>query len=262
MATELVKHEPLKLPDPRRPATLPSLPVWLARSTAAVRLEVQMKPGTREFERGEVLVLSAEMIPSPVQREEMRAHMDSLRSYLRQTPAESVEAETAVATVVSKLLTVLAGEKKSELVEGARADVYLEVLDDVPCWAVDAAAKLWFRHDCGTDEKGRPHDYKWAPDPGTLRKIALRQTYEMTGRIGKLQRLLDAREFVDCSRQLEDGRAAMVGLMRAMGTPDAGKLTFEEAVKLGKEPAKAPPTAPINTMAAPPANMPAEEAAE
>lgn len=258
MATELVKHEPLKLPDPRRPATLPSLPVWLARSTAAVRLEMQMKPGTREFERGEVLVLPAEMLPSPAQREEMRAHMDSLRSYLRQTPAESVEAETAVATVVSKLLTVLAGEKKSELVEGARADVYLEVLDDVPCWAVDAAAKLWFRHDCGTDEKGRPHDYKWAPDPGTLRKIALRQTYEMTGRIGKLQRLLNAREFVDCTAQLADGRAAMVGLMRAMKNPEGARaLTFEEAVKLGNEPDK-PQAAPIPTMS----NPPAQEAAE
>jgi len=258
MATELVKHEPLKLPDPRRPATLPSLPQWVARSTAAVRLEVQLKPGTREFERGEVLVLPAELMPSQAQREEMRSHVDNLRSYLRQTPAESVEAETVTATVVSKLLTVLAGERKSDLAEGARADVYLEVLDDVPCWAVDAAAKLWFRHDCGTDEKGKPHDYIWAPDPGTLRKIALRQTYEMTGRIGKLQRLLDAREFVDCAPQLVDGRAAMVGLMRAIGKGEASKLTFAEAVKLGSEPDK-PAQAPIPTM---PADQGAREAAE
>lgn len=255
----LVIREPIKPPDPRRPAAMPSLPVWLARSTAAVRLEAQLKPGTKEFERGEVLVLPATMMPSQAQREEMRAHVDSLRSYLRQTPAESVDAETAVATVVSKLLTVLAGEKKSELVEGARADVYLDVLDDVPCWAVEAAAKLWFRHDCGTDEQGKPFAYQFPPDPGRLRKIALRQTYEMTGRIGKIQRLLDAREYVDCTKQLEDGRAAMSGLMRAIAKGNAANLTFDEAVKLGNEPAPAPTVA---TPQAPLANMPASEAVE
>lgn len=252
MALQPAIIEPIKLPDPRRPAMLPSLPAWLARSSDAVRLEPQLKPGSnREFERGEVLVLPAELMPSQTQREEMRAHVDNLRSYLRQTPAESAEAETVTASVVAKLLTVLAGEKKSEMVEGARADVYLDVLDDVPCWAVEAAAKLWFRHDCGTDEKGKAHDYKWAPDPGTLRKIAMRQTHEMSNRIGKLQRVLEAREYVDCSAQLENGRAAMAGLMRAIGTGNAANLTFEEAVKLGKEPSK-PTAPPVNPMPQPP----------
>lgn len=243
MGTALTPHEPLKLPDPRRPAAIPSLPQWVARSSGAVRLELQMAPDGKTFERNEVLVLPAELMPSPDQRQEMRSHMDSLRSYLRQTPAESVEAESAVATAVSKLIAVLAGERKSDLAEGARADVYLEVLDDVPCWAVEAAVKLWFRHDCGTDEKGKPHDYKWAPDPGTLRKIALRQTYEMTGRIGKLERLLSARQYVDCSKQLEAGRSALEGLNQAIKSGDlatAAAMTFDQAVKLGSQPAHPP----------------------
>lgn len=237
MGTELAPHEPIKLPDPRRPAILPSLPGWLARSTAAVRLDLQLDPVADKFR--DVLVLPAEMLPSPMQRQEMRAHMDSLRCYLRQTPAESVEAENAVAISVSKLLVVLAGERKSELSEGARADVYLDVLEDAPWWAVQAAVKLWFRHDCGTDERGKPHNYVFAPDPGTLRKIALAQTWEIGGRINKLQRVLEARQYVDCSAQLEAGGHAMRGLQRSMGDPEAMKtMTFERAVAIGKEPEK------------------------
>lgn len=243
MGTELALTEPLKLPDPRRPAAIPSLPQWVVHSIGAVRLELQMTQDGKGFERSEVLVLPAELMPSPEQRQAMRSHMDNLRSYLRQTPAESVEAESAVATAVSKLIVVLAGEKKSDLADGARADVYLEVLDDVPWWAVEAAVKLWFRHDCGVDEKGRPHDYKWAPDPGTLRKIAIRQTYEIAGRIGKLERLLNARQFVDCSKQLEAGRSALEGLNRAVQRGDlatAATMTFDQAVKLGSQPAHPP----------------------
>ena len=66
--------------------------------------------------------------------------------------------------------------------------------------------RAWFKHDCGSDERGRPHDYKWAPDPGTLRKIALTHTYPIGARIGAMQRVLEAQQFVDCSKQLEDGR--------------------------------------------------------
>jgi hypothetical protein len=163
-------------------------------------------------------------------------HRDSLRSSLLDTPAVSVMAETKVATAVSKLLTVLAGERKSDLVEEARSDVYLDVLDDVAWWAVDSAVRAWFKHDCGTDERGRPHDYKWAPDPGTLRNIALTFTYPIGARIGAIQRVLEAREYVDCTKQLEMGRTALLGLNNAIKRGDlegAKALTFDEAVKAG-----------------------------
>jgi hypothetical protein len=166
----------------------------------------------------------------------MTDHRDSLRSSLLDTPEVSVAAETKVATAVSKLLTVLAGERKSDLVEEARSDVYLDVLDDVAWWAVDAAVRAWFRHDCGTDERGRPHDYKWAPDPGTLRKIALTLTYPIGARIRTMQRVLEAREHVDCTKQLAAGRAALDCLNKAIKAGDldaAQTLTFDRAVKLG-----------------------------
>jgi hypothetical protein len=247
MGNQVAIIEPIKLPDPRRPATLPSLPAWAERLNGAVRLELQMTGD--KF--SDLTVLPPELMPSPAQRQMMVEHRDSLRSSLLDTPAVSVVAETKVATAVSKLLTVLAGERKSDLVEEARSDVYLDVLDDVAWWAVDSAVRAWFKHDCGTDERGRPHDYKWAPDPGTLRKIALTFTYPVGARIGTIQRVLEAREYVDCTKQLEAGRTAMAWLNKALKTGDldaAKALTFDEAVRLGA--------------ATPPATQPAREAAE
>ncbi len=239
MATELAVIEPIKLPDPHRPATLPSLPAWAARLNGAVRLELQMTPDGQTFERNDVLVLPPDLMPNPDQRQAMTSHRDSLRSYLQDTPAHSAAAETRVATAVSKLITILAGERKSDLVEEARSEVYLDVLDDVPCWAVEAATRAWFKHDAGVDERGKAFNYVFAPDPGTLRKIAMREVYPIGARISAVQRILDAREYVDCSKQLEAGRAAMAGLQKAMASGDmaaAGALTFEDAVKLGTEP--------------------------
>ena len=236
MGTDIATIEPIKLPDQRRPGTLASLPAWAERLKNGVRLELQMTPDGQNFEKQDVLVLPPEMMPTAEQRQMMMDHRDSLRSSLLDTPACSVVAETKVATAVSKLLTVLAGERKSDLVEEARSDVYLDVLDDVAWWAVDSAVRAWFKHDCGTDERGRPHDYKWAPDPGTLRKIALTFTYPIGARIGTIQRVLEARQYVDCTKQLAAGRAALDGLNKAIkaGDLDAARaLTFEDAVKLG-----------------------------
>lgn len=232
MVTALATIEQIKLPDPRRPATLPSLPAWAERLNGAVRIELQMTGD--KF--SDLMVLPADLMPSPEQRQMMIDHRDSLRSLLLDTPAVSVVAETKVATAVSKLFTVLAGERKSDLVEEARSDVYLDVLDDVAWWAVDAAVRAWFRGNCGTEERGRPHDYKWAPDPATLRKIALTFTDPISARIRTMQRVLEAREYVDCTKQLAAGRAALDGLNKAIkaGDLDAARtLTFDPAVKLG-----------------------------
>src|SRR5437868_4190692 len=110
MATEIALIEPIKPPDRRRPATLPSLPAWLARSSNAVRTELQIDPATKSFQ--EVLVLPTALMPSPAHREEMTAHVNSLRSYLEQTPAADDEWDANVGTSIAKL-TILPGEKRS-----------------------------------------------------------------------------------------------------------------------------------------------------
>jgi hypothetical protein len=245
MATELTVFEPIPAPDPRRPGMLPSLPQWAERLSAAVRLEPQMTPDGKSFEKQEVLVLPSQMMPSPEQRRAMIDHQDSLRSCLSDVPAHSSQAETRTATAVAKLITVLAGERKSDLADEARSEVYMDVLDDVPCWAVETAVRRWFKHDCGTDERGKAHDYRWAPDPGTLRAVAQQEVHKLGARIGKIQLILNAREYVDCTAQLERGRLAMTGLTRAMkGSPfAASSLTFEQAVALGKQPEVVPSSA-------------------
>jgi hypothetical protein len=252
MATELTKIE-IALPDPRRPATMPSLPAWLARSSAAVRPEVQMTPDGKSFEPAEVMVLPREMLPSPEQRRAMADHIANLRSYLAETAENSTEAETSIATSIAALLMVLPSARKSELGAEARADVYLDVLDDVPWWALKAAIRKWHKHDCGVDERGKPYDYHWAPDPGTLRRIAYGETWPIKLRISQIAPVLVAREYVDCSAQLERGRAAMAGLNIALKSGDldgARTMTFEQAIERA--------TAPAN----PPRETPADQAAE
>jgi hypothetical protein len=249
MGTELAIIEPIQAPDPRRPAMLPSLPQWAARLSGAARIELQITPDEKTFQ--DVMTLPADLMPTAEQRQAMTSHQDSLRSFLLDTPDRSVQAETRVATAVAKLITVLAGERKSDLADEARSEVYMDVLDDVPCWAVEAAVRRWFKHDCGSDERGKSHDYKWAPDPGTLRKIAQQEIYGISARIGQIQRVLEARPYVDCTAQVERGRAAMAGLniARKKGL-DYGKLTFDQAIELAQQPEQAEPAAAPTSEAA------------
>lgn len=238
MGKQLQIIEPLALPDPRRPATMPSLPEWLERSSVAARLELQMTPDGRGFESGEVMVVPAEMLPSPAHRRVMEDHIASLRSYLSQTAEHSADAETRIASDIAAMLLVLPGARKSDLGSEARSDVYLDVLDDVPWWALKAAIRRWHKHDCGLDERGKPYDYRWAPDPGTLRRVAYGETWPIKERIRVVDRVLQARAYVDCSAQLAAGQAAMAGLRKALKSGDpaaAQSMTFDEAVKLGTE---------------------------
>lgn len=225
---ELATIEPIPLPDLRR-LTIPSLPQWLARSSGAVKLELQpTEEGFRDIQ-----TLPAELLPNPTQRQAIEEHLDSLLSYLDQTPGRSDEAEASTAAAVTNLLMVLPSSKKTDVGSEARADVYLDVLDDVPWWAVKAACKRWHRHECGKDERGEPYDYRWVPDPGTLRRIAYGETWQIKERIKDLRRVLDARPYVDCTKQLEDGRAAIRGLNILMKRGEAASATFSEAIALG-----------------------------
>lgn len=168
----------------------------------------------------------------------MEDHVASLRSYLCQTAEHSEEAETRIASDIAAMLLVLPGARKSDLGAEAKADVYLDVLDDVPWWALKAAIKKWHKHDCGTDERGKPYDYRWAPDPGTLRRVAYGETWPVKARIAEIMPVLQAREYVDCSAQLAEGRAAMAGLNRALKSGDldaAQAMTFKDAIEAGTE---------------------------
>lgn len=233
--TALTTLDPIAAPSLRKPGALPSLPEWNVRLLNAVRPEVQLTLDGTTFEKQEVLVLPKALMPNEEQRKAIQQHADILRSCLSQTPQQHIDFETRTATAVAKLLLVLSGERKSELAEQARSEVYLDVLEDVPYWAVDEAVRRWFRHECGLDELDRPYDYKWAPDPGALRRIARDVFFEFKARITQMQLILNAREYVDCSKELKRGRQAHQGLKIAMGLGTAADITFEEAIELGSQ---------------------------
>lgn len=238
----LVKLEPIQPPSERRPALIPKLPAWAVSLTAAARSEPQLvvgKDGQETFR--DVMVLPAAMMPTADQLREIENHIASLRYYLFQTPENSDVAETATAMAITKVLSVLPSQRRSEIGEDIRNEAYLDVLEDVPHWAVENAIRRWHKHSCGNDERGRPHDYKWAPDPGTLRKIALEDVYAMHNRIQLIGAPMKAVEYVDCSAAIERGKLAMRGLHKAMkGESDLASLTFEKAVDLGSAPSRQP----------------------
>jgi hypothetical protein len=58
-------------------------------------------------------------------------------------------------------------------------------------------------------------------------------------RVGKVQRILDVREYAGCRGQLERGKLALAWLNTALkggNLSDAGKMTFEQAIEGGSPP--------------------------
>ena len=230
--------EPIALPDPLRPTRMPSLPAWLALRKNATAINLQIDQNTRRFQ--DALTLPADLMLTAEQRAEIEAHIRGLQSLLGQTPANSDAADKATFAAVTKLLLVKPAAKTSEAAAEARGDAYMAALDDVPYWAVEAAIRLWYRGECGKDERGKVYDYTWAPEPHALRSIARREAYAVAQRVAELTGMLAIVERVDCSLELARGQAAMRGLKLCMGDDKRITwLTFAEAVRLGSESAAA-----------------------
>lgn len=156
--------------------------------------------------------------------------MGSVGSLLDQTPAKSGEWEKATLVIVTRMLLALASHKNSEASADAKAEAYMAALDDVPWWGVDAAVRAWYRGECGSE-----HDYRWSPDPATLRDLSKREAFKISARVSEFQTLLEAKPFVDCSVELERGQAAYAGLMSVQDAKAKRALTFEDAITLGRK---------------------------
>ncbi len=129
----------------------------------------------------------------------------------------------------------LGGEKRNELAAEAKGEAYNDSLEDVPWWAVKAAARSWYRGECGKDDQNRPYDYNWPPSPQVLRKLARGKVWQVKGEIASLDKLLIARPYVDHSDDLERGKFAWAGFMKSFGTPGGlDDLTFEKAIEIGR----------------------------
>lgn len=86
------------------------------------------------------------------------------------------------------MLMTLAGREMGEFAAQAKGEAYMTALEDIPYWAVEQAIRNWYRGDCGDK-----YDYKWAPDPATLRELSKFEAWRAIGLLQRLTNLLVAK---------------------------------------------------------------------
>lgn len=228
----LAKLEPIQLPDLRKPTATPSLPAWLASQRDTLKTNLQLVEGSFR----EVLTLPANRMPSSDQMMAIADYVDNLSSCLTQTPENGGEWAAETLSTITSMMSVLGGHKASELAAEAKGDAYMVALEDVPSWAVVAASRRWYRSACGNDPRGNPYDYRFMPDPATMRRLGMVETFRVRNQIDDMRMIASAVEFKDCTAELERGRLAMKGLAQVQRTGDMtalGSLTYGQAIELG-----------------------------
>jgi hypothetical protein len=186
MGTELAIIEPLRLPDPRRPAQMPSLPAWAISRLACVK---------DNWQNGKMeLTLPTAMIPTSAQRDMITQHIGALSKFVERTPANSADCEAETLVIVTKMLLALPAPRSTETGNEAKGEAYLAALDDISPWAVQEAIRKWYR-----GEHGAKYDYHWSPVPADLRSLARSEEYRVRGRMTVLGRICNAVPLVEYS---------------------------------------------------------------
>lgn len=203
--------EPISLPDVRRLDRMPSLPAWLASRVGSMKDESQRS--AVDGKHRTVPTLRANLILSPSERAEVEQHAMALDALCTQTPAEADEWENATLIIITKLMLALPSSQQNDVGAEASGEAFQAALDDVPHWALAAAARRWYRGECGLNEHGHPYNYTWRPAPADLRRIALVEKWRLKQRAETLRKLLAAEpliEFADSHCEQMRGRLAAV----------------------------------------------------
>jgi hypothetical protein len=191
--------ERIPLPDLRRPEQMPSLPAWVASRVASLKDERQPHPKTGKWR--ETPTLPANLTLGQAEREEVVCHVAELENCYGPTPADDPKAEEATLVVVTEMMLVLPATTQNEISAEARGKAYMIALDDLPTWSVAAAVRLWYRGDCGKNERGDPYDYHWCPAPAELRVIAQMELWRLKARARTLGDLLRAEPLIEYSEE-------------------------------------------------------------
>jgi hypothetical protein len=117
----------------------------------------------------------------------MVAHISDLENCLRQTPERDDECGRATIVLVTKMLLSMPSAAMTEDGAEAKAEAYMDALEDVPSWAVQAAIRGWHRL-----EYGDKFNYRWAPVPSELRTVAYLEAWKTKERIRDLTRVISA----------------------------------------------------------------------
>lgn len=204
LAARAVSPDPIPLPNVLRPERMPLLPAWVASRVASMRDEQQ--PAAADGKWRMLPTLPFSLLLNPAERAEIERHILELDHLCAQTPVESDEWEAATLIVITKLMLALPAAQQNEAGAEASGEAFQAALDDVPTWAVSAAARRWYRGECGEREDGKPYDYHWRPAPAELRRVALAEKWRVKHRAETLRRLLLAEPLIEYS---EDHRARM-----------------------------------------------------
>jgi hypothetical protein len=196
--------EPIPLPDLSRGVVMRSLPAWLASRVASLTNERQPDPVTGKHRT--VPTLPANSTLAPAERDAVEQHVCALERMCAQCPLTDRKAEEAMLLTVGKLMWALPCSTQNEDSAEARGSAFMEALDDVPAWAVDAARRRWYRGDCGKNSQGLPFDCHWQPAPADLRKVALLELWRVRERINVLKDVLIAEPLIEFT---DEHRAAM-----------------------------------------------------
>lgn len=89
---------------------------------------------------------------------------------------------------VAKLLMMFPASDLSEAVVDARSEAYEIALEDLPAWAVEAAAKRWIKGDVAALDE-RPN-LSFPPSPPQLRALALDEWAKARAALWRYRRLL------------------------------------------------------------------------
>lgn len=124
----------------------------------------------------------------------------------------------AALEAVGKLLFAYAVGQTTETAAKGRAAVYLEVVRDLPGWAVAQAVRKWLRHEAGD------YDYHWPPMPPEFRMVCLMQTAPMRQEAIRLERLLNAAGSKDEPERTPEERQRVVDGFKSLSEILGGKL--------------------------------------
>ena len=117
----------------------------------------------------------------------MVAHVAYLEGQLQHTPLNYDAYGRATIVLVTKMLLALPSAAMTEESAAAKAEAYMDALEDVPSWAVQAAIRGWHR-----SEYGDKFNYRWAPVPSELRTVAFLEAWKTKERIRDLKRVISA----------------------------------------------------------------------
>lgn len=169
----------LMVPHPEPVRSLPPPLEWQAQHITDLRWPNQ--PVRWVLHRGTPL--------TEQERDLIAAQVSSLNMILHLKDGEAARARMLTLAAVTALLMGYSGQNQTVAGAGAKIDLYMDAVGDLPAWTIMAARRRWARGAAGIEDESQ---YRFAPDTAILRKLAEAELKPYRDRLDRLTRLLEA----------------------------------------------------------------------